>query len=82
MELSNLPDKELKVMVTKMLTELGRRMDEHSENFNKEKNNIRKYQTEVTGLKNTITELKNILGISTADWMKQKKGSASWKTNQ
>ena len=54
MELSNLPDKELKVMVTKMLTELGRRMDEHSENFNKEKNNIRKYQTEVTGLKNTI----------------------------
>ena len=25
----NLPDKEFKVMVIKMLTELGRRMDEH-----------------------------------------------------
>ena len=37
MEISNFPDKEFKVMVTKMLTELGRRMDEHSENFNKEK---------------------------------------------
>ena len=29
-EVSNLPDKEFKVMVIKMLTELGRRMDEHS----------------------------------------------------
>ena len=35
-----------------MLAEL-RRMDEHSDNFNKERENIRKYQTEV------ITELKN-----------------------
>ena len=30
-------------------------MNEHSENFNKERENIRKYQTEVTKLKNTIT---------------------------
>ena len=30
-------------------------MNEHSENFNKEIENIRKYQTEVTKLKNTIT---------------------------
>ena len=29
-----LPDKEFKVIVIKMLTELGRRMDEHSENLN------------------------------------------------
>ena len=38
-------------MVTKMLTELGRRMEEHNENFNKK--NIRKCQVEI------ITELKN-----------------------
>ena len=31
-----------------MITELGKRKDEHSENFNKEMENIRKYQTEVT----------------------------------
>jgi len=37
MEISNLPDKEFKVMVINMLTKLRRRMDEHSENFNKEK---------------------------------------------
>ena len=54
-EISNLPDKEFKVIGIKMLTELRRRMDEHSENFNKEIENIRKYQTEV------ITKLKNAL---------------------
>ena len=37
MEICNLPDKEFKVMVIKM----GRRMDEHSENFNKE---MKKYK--------------------------------------
>ena len=34
-ELSNLLNKEFKVMVINMLNEHGRRMDEHSENFNK-----------------------------------------------
>ena len=39
---SNLPDKEFKVMVIKMLTKYRRKMEEHSENFNKEKENIKK----------------------------------------
>lgn len=34
MKTGNLPDKEFKVMIIKILTEL-RRMDEHSANFNK-----------------------------------------------
>lgn len=34
---------------------LGRRIDEHRDNFNKEIENIRKYQPEITKLKNTIT---------------------------
>ena len=55
MEMRNLPDEVFKVLVIKMLTELGRRMDEHNENFNKETENIRKYQTEI------IIELKNTL---------------------
>ena len=41
-----------------MLTELGRRMDEHSENFNKELENIKRNQTE---LKNRVTEIYNTL---------------------
>ena len=35
MEISNLPDKEFEVTVIKILTELGKRMDERRENFNK-----------------------------------------------
>ena len=58
-QMSNLPDKGFKAVVIKMLTKLGRRMHEHSEN--KEIENIRKYHTEVTELKNTIIELKNTL---------------------
>ena len=54
-EINNWLDKEFKVMVMKMLTEPGRRMDEHSKNVNKETENIRKYQMEVTELKSTIT---------------------------
>ena len=34
-EISNLPNKEFKLTVIKMPTELGRQMDEKSENFNK-----------------------------------------------
>jgi len=37
MEIRNLLDEEFKVTVIKMLSELRRRTDEHSENFNKEK---------------------------------------------
>ena len=40
----NVPDREFKVIVTKMLTYLGRWMDKQSQNFNKEIENIRKYQ--------------------------------------
>ena len=40
MKTVTLPDKEFKVMIIKMLTKL-RRMDEHSENFNKELENIK-----------------------------------------
>ena len=36
-EISNLLDKDFKVMVIKKLTNLGRRMCEYSKNFNKER---------------------------------------------
>ena len=40
-KISNLPDKDFKITVIKLFTELRRRMDEHSENFIKETANIR-----------------------------------------
>ena len=54
-------------MVIKMLTELGRRMDEHSEGFNNARENIIKYQIEVTEEKTIITELENTLEGSTEE---------------
>lgn len=60
MEIRNLSDREFKVMIINMITELRRRMDECSKNFSKEIENIRKLQTEVTEPKN-ISELKNAL---------------------
>lgn len=43
MEISNLPDKEFKVIVIKMLTNFRRRMDEHS----KKEKHSKMYQMEV-----------------------------------
>lgn len=58
MEISNLLDKKFKVLVIKMITDLRRRVEGHSENFNKKSENITKNQSEP---KNIITEMKNIL---------------------
>lgn len=42
MDVSNLPDKEFKLMVLKMLTKFEKRVEELSKNFNKEIQNIKK----------------------------------------
>ena len=40
--INNLPDKESKRIVIRMLTELGKRIDGHSKNFKKELENIKR----------------------------------------
>lgn len=55
MEISNLPDKEFKIMFIKMLTKLGRMKEKRSST---ELENIRKNQSD---LKNILTEIKNLL---------------------
>ena len=45
-EISNLPDKMFKALVTRMLTELGKRINKHSENFNKERKTNKKRMTQ------------------------------------
>lgn len=57
-EMSDLLEREFKIMVIKILTEVGRAMHEQNDTFNKEIENIKKYQTEIIELKNTITELR------------------------
>ena len=50
-------------MIIKLLNNLGRRTDEHCENFNKETENTGKYQilSQVIEMKNTIPEPKQTL---------------------
>ena len=55
MALSNMPDREFKVMVIKILTGLEKRVEDISETLN---NEIKKNQSE---MKNTINEIKNTL---------------------
>lgn len=43
MKIRNLPDKGFKAIILKMIRELRRRMDIHSENFNR----VRKYKEEL-----------------------------------
>ena len=60
-EIGSRPQKEFRVVIIKMIKELGKRMDAQSkklEVFNKELKNIKNNQTK---LKNTITEMKNTL---------------------
>ena len=45
--LKNIDDKEYKLRVMRLLIDLGRRMDELSENFNKELENMKKNQSEM-----------------------------------
>lgn len=61
MEINNLPDKELKVMIIKLLTKLRRRLNEHSENSNNKTENTIRYQVKARELRKIITELKNTL---------------------
>lgn len=44
-EINNLPGKELKTLVIKMLTELGKSLYLNSEHFNKEPENIKQITT-------------------------------------
>ena len=57
MEISNLPSKEFKVMIIKLLNKLRRTVDEHREN--KVLENTKKNQTE---LRITITEISKYTG--------------------
>ena len=70
-KISNLPNKEFKIMMIEMFDELRRRIDEHNENFNKKVENVKKNQTE---LKNIITKIKKTLKESVVDQMTQRNG--------
>ena len=59
MEIGNLPEKEFRIMIVKMIQDLGKRMEAKIEKvqemFNKDLEKLKNKQTEVN---NTITEMK------------------------
>ena len=61
-EIGNLPEKEFRIMLLKMIQDLGKRMEAKIEKvqemFNKDLEELKNKQTEMT---NTITEMKNTL---------------------
>ena len=57
-EVGSLPEKEFRVMVVKMIQNLGNRMEKIQETFNKDLEELKSKQTM---MKNTINEIKNSL---------------------
>ena len=61
-EIGSLPEKEFRVMILKMIQNLGKRMEKIQETFNKDAEEL---ESKRTVMKNTINEIKNSLeGIS------------------
>ena len=62
MEIGNLPEKEFRIMIVKMIQDLGKRMEakmeQMQEMFNKDLQELKNKQTEMN---NTITEMKTTL---------------------
>lgn len=57
MEISSLTDKQFKVIVIKLLTEMGKSVQELKENFNQKIENIKSHSE----LKSTINKMKNTI---------------------
>ena len=58
MQISNIPDREFKVTIIKILTGFEKKVEEFSETLNKDIENIKKNQSET---KYSINEIKNTL---------------------
>ena len=57
-EIGSLPEKELRVMIVKMIQNLGNRMEKIQETFNKD---LEELKNKLTMMNNTINEIKNSL---------------------
>jgi len=61
-------------MIVKMIKTLENRMEKMQESINKDLEELKSKHTN-----NTINEIKNILKESTAEYLKKKNESVSWK---
>ena len=74
-EIGKLPEKELRIMIAKMIKTLKNRMEKMQESINKDVEELKNKHTETN---TTITEIKNILeGINSR--ISEAEASVSWK---
>ena len=72
-EIGKLPEKELRIMIVKIIKNLENRMEKMQESINKDLEKLKNKHTETS---NIITEIKK---ESIAEYLKQKNESVSWK---
>ena len=75
-EIGKLPEKEFRIMITKMIKNLDNRMQKIQESMNK---NLEELKNKHTETNNTIPEIKLLQKESIAEYLKQKNESVSWK---
>ena len=76
-EIGKLPEKELTIMIVKMIKNLENIMEKMQESINKDLEELKNKHAERN---NTITEIKNTLeGINSSKYLRQKNESVSWK---
>ena len=59
-EIGNLPEKEFRVMIVKMIQNLGNRMEKIQETFNKD---LKEVKSKETMMNNTVKKIKNTLEV-------------------
>ena len=73
---SELPEKEFRIMIAKIIKTLENKMEKMQESINKDLEELKNKHTETH---NTISEIKNTLEGIKAEYLKQKNESVSWK---
>ena len=81
MEIGNLPEKELRIMIVKMIQNLGKSMEakieKMQEMFNKDLEELKNKQTKMN---NTLTEMKNTLEGINSRITEAEEWKVTWKT--
>ena len=70
-EIGSLPEKEFRIMIVKIIQNLGNRIDKMQETFNKDLEELKRKQATMN---NTINEIKNTLEGIIAEYLRQKNG--------
>ena len=74
-EMRKLPGKEFRIMIVKMIKNLENKMEKMQESINKDLEELKNKHTETTQL----LKLKILQKETTAEYLKQKNESVSWK---